>query len=357
MTLTVEKASTAAAPRVRKPLISKAPRSLWLILAVAAIGITVASTQSSYTVLVLNTALLACIGALALNLLMGTAGQISIGNAAFLALGAFGAVFAQRAGWAFPVDVVFGTAVAALGGLVVAIPALRIRGLYLALVSLAATFIVAYVAHSYQSSAVGEGAFIIEPVFRGGLLKAQQMWTWTLLPIVAVVIVMVSVLMRGKSGRTLRLIRDHEVVAGVVGVRVAGYKFGVFAFTSGLIGMQGALSVHLLGSLSSTTFTLVVAISYVAMVFIGGIDTLWGPVIGAFVVIGLPLLIPQVFGVFGGADSFEKYVPQLTQIIYGGLVIVFATAVQGGLVGAVKRSVQSWFNRRNARNAGGVLPQ
>jgi branched-chain amino acid transport system permease protein len=122
---------------------------------------------SSYAIFVLDTILLSAIGAMALDLLMGTGGQVSIGNAAFLAGGAFATVWASRAGVPFPFDVIIAGIVCAVGGLIVGLPALRIRGMYLALATLAAFYLADFIGQKYQSDTVGAAGFLLKPCSPG----------------------------------------------------------------------------------------------------------------------------------------------------------------------------------------------
>src|SRR5207248_5732288 len=140
-------------------------------------------------------------GAVALNLLMGTAGQVSIGNSAFLAVGAFAAVFALHSGLPFPADLLFAAAFAAAVGAVIGLPALRLRGLHLALATLAGFFIVGYFANVYQSKGKGggSGGFFIPVLYQDrGFIGGQQYWAWTLLVIVALLLIATIRLSRNK---------------------------------------------------------------------------------------------------------------------------------------------------------------
>jgi branched-chain amino acid transport system permease protein len=315
-------------------------RSVWYGIAIlAAITAYFVVEGSAFHLFVLNTCLLAVIGAVALNLLMGTAGLVSIGNSAFLAVGAFSAVFALKSGIPFPGDLVFAALAAAAAGLVIGLPALRLRGLYLALATLAGFFIVGYFANEYQSKAKGggPGGFFVPVLYQAqGFIGGQQYWAWTLLVVAAVVILGATRLSADRSGRAWRMIRDHEIVAHTMGIAVTRYKMAAFAISSALIGFQGALAAHLSGSVTIENFTLGLAIAYVAMVLIGGLDSVLGAVIGAFVVTGLPTAVPLVITAVSGPLSTASQAPALAVIIYGLLVIVFITSSPQGIVGLLR---------------------
>src|SRR5579859_580993 len=267
------KASTRAA-RYSGGLISTARKvrlsPVWFgIAGLVALTAYYVAEGSSFHLYILNTCLLAVFGAVALNLLMGTAGQVSIGNSAFLAVGAFATVFAVKSGIPFPGDMIFAALAAAAVGAVIGLPALRLRGLHLALATLAGFFIVTYFASQYQSNAKGggSGGFFIPVLFQAqGLTGGQQYWAWTLVALVAVLIVGAMRLDKFRSGRAWRMIRDHEIAAHTLGIPVTRYKMSAFAISSAVIGFQGALGAHLSGSVSVDQFTLGVAIAYIAMV-------------------------------------------------------------------------------------------
>jgi branched-chain amino acid transport system permease protein len=314
---------------------------------------------SAFTLFTLNAWLLAAIGATALNLLMGTAGQVSMGNAAFQAVGAFVAVWCVRAQVPFPADIVVGAAAAGIVGVVVGIPALRIRGVYLALATLAAHFIVLYVADRYQAKEVGATGFLINPLYQDqGILGMQQSWAWTLFILLGLVLFVADSLMRSKVGRAWRLIRDHENVAPVMGIPTTRYKLFAFALSSTMIGLQGALALHLGGHVSTDDFTLLIAISYIAMILIGGLDSLVGPLLGAAIIVVLPVITPMVVNGLLGQGIALTAAPYLSEMVYGALIILFVVRSRNGIAGWARRP-RAWLERQLQSSDGlanGVRP-
>ena len=321
------------------------------ILVTAVITASLVASGSSFYLFTWNSCLLASFGALALNLLMGTAGLVSIGNSAFLAVGAFASVFMIRAGVPFPVDVIVAAFVSALVGVVIGLPALRLRGLHLALSTLAAFFIVTYVASQYQShTPEASSGFTLAPLYQSkGLAGGQVYWAWTLLILLSVVIVGAARLAHERSGRAWRMIRDHESIAQTMGIAVTRYKMSAFAISSAVIGFQGGLLAHFTGSVSVDQFTLAQAIAYVAMVLIGGLDSVAGALIGAWLVTALPTIVPKVIALVT-PETNSTYAPAISQIVYGGLVIIFITSSPQGLVGLSKRVVR-WARSTTTRSA------
>lgn len=312
-------------------------------------------TGSSYSLYVLNTAALAAFGALALNLLLGTAGQVSIGNAAFLAAGAFGTVWASRAGVPFPLDIGVAVLLCGVIGFVVGLPALRIRGIYLALATLSAFFVVIFVTRQYQSDIVGAGSFILDPLFSGDIVSVQRRWSWVLVGLLGVLLVLMAWIQSGRSGRAWRMIRDHEGAAPMMGIPVARYKLAAFVISTMIIGLQGGLFGYFTSSVSFESFTLAVAISYIAMVLIGGVDSMAGALIGAAIITELPQVTPDVVTRIVGEGAAPSISASASQVAYGLLVILFVVYSPQGLVGWFHQ-IRHWPRRALAVFAGNPEP-
>jgi branched-chain amino acid transport system permease protein len=311
-------------------------------LALLGASVILAFTGPSSIVFLLDTVLMTCLGAVALQLLQGTAGLVSVGTAAFLLCGSFGAVFLLRAGVPFPFDV-FGAAIfSGLVGIIAAIPSLRMKGLYLALATLAFHYIAIFAGNEYQLHVPGAAAtgFFVPVLYNSyGLSAAGKYWAITLAPILAIVLLGANRLATSRFGRALRIIRDHEHIAPVLGIPVKRYKVTVFAMSSMLVGFEGGLFVYFNGNVSTDNFTLLLAFQYVAMIVIGGLDSLVGAVVGATIVVALPTVVPDIIGQFGSASWATTYGPNVAEIIYGILVVVFVTASPDGLAGLWRRWV------------------
>jgi branched-chain amino acid transport system permease protein len=307
---------------------------------------------SSYSIFVLDTILLSAIGALALDLLMGTGGQVSIGNAAFLAGGAFATVSASRAGAPFPLDVIIAGIVCAAGGLVVGLPALRIRGMYLALATLAAFYLADFIGQKYQGDTVGAAGFFLKPVFTGTIGQQSASWAWLLFGVVVATMILISWLRSGRSGRAWRMIRDHEIAASAMGIPVARYKLLLFTVTSAIIGIQGGLTAHFTSSVTYDSFTLTLSISVIAMILIGGLDSLAGPLIGAVVVTLMPVILPDVIGLFVSSSNASQDASNYSEVLYGLLIMVFMIKAPRGLAGLLGAGGRKALSRWNASRHG-----
>jgi branched-chain amino acid transport system permease protein len=243
---------------------------------------------------------------------------------------------------------------------VIGLPALRLRGLHLALATLAGFFIVMYFADVYQSKGKGggSGGFYVPVLYQDqGFTGGQQYWAWTLVVIVAAVILVATRLSADRSGRAWRVIRDHEIVAHTLGIPVTRYKMIAFALSSALIGFQGALAAHLSGSVSVDQYTLALAIAYIAMVLIGGLDSVLGAVIGAFLVTALPTVMPILITMVIGKLAVASQGPAVAEIAYGVLVILFITSSPQGIVGLLRNIRRSRLLSAGVRRVGALARQ
>jgi branched-chain amino acid transport system permease protein len=320
-----------AAPRTRRPFPLRNGALLMAALLVVTIYVTL--TQLDYNIFLYNTFLLTCIGALAMNLLMGTTGLVSAGSAGFIAAGAFSTVWLDRADVPFGFAVLGGGLVAALLGLVVALPAIRLRGLALALGTISVHYVVIFVADQYQQRTpdAGPAGFILPPVF-GSIIDVQAKWTWLLYGVLLVTVFVVCSLTSGRTGRALRLIRDQEAIAATQALPVTGYKMMVFAISSFFFGIQGGLTVFVAGQVSSERFTLLLAMQFLAMVMVGGLDSVWGAVIGAAVFTALPFGMQHLVSAALGAQEASLNGAKYGVIAYAVLVVIFIVGAPGGLV-------------------------
>jgi branched-chain amino acid transport system permease protein len=328
-------------------------KPVWYGIAAIAIITAYFALSGSTYLFTYDEVLLAVLGAVALNFLVGTAGIVSLGNAGFMAAGAFATVYAMYAGIPFPADVIVGALAAGIIGLVFGLPAARIGGIYMAFATLAAVVIIDYFGNLYQTDSPhgGPAGFNFTPTFESqGFVGQQQAWAWLLFGIVAVFLIIASRLAHGRIGRSLRMIRDHEIVAKTFGINVVRYKLGVFAITSAVIGLQGGLLVHFLGSANTASFTLALTINYLAMVLIGGVDSIAGAAIGAAIVTSLATVVPNILGHILSSQQAAQSGPAYSTMIYGLLIVLFVAASPSGLIGLFRsgsaRAAAAYLGRR-----------
>lgn len=334
---------------------------LALVVVLALVTLYATQTQADYNIYLYNTFLLMCIGALAMNLLMGTTGLVSVGSAGFLAAGAYSAIYLERAGVPFVICVIGGGVAAAIVGLICSLPAIRLRGLALGLATISVHYVVVFIVDQYQQHTSGAGAigFILPPVF-GTIVGIQYKWAWLLFGVVAVVAVVVALLGTGRTGRALRLIRDQETIAPTQALPVTGYKMMIFAITSFMFGVEGALTGYVSGQVSSEQFTLTLAMQFLAIVIVGGLDSIWGAVIGAAIFVTLPYLTNHVVASVLGAQQASANGANYGVIVYAVIVVIFIVAAPRGLVGLFKDTGRKAWRRVRVpapdRRAAGVPP-
>ena len=283
-----------------------------------------------------NVILTYAIAALGLNLLTGYNGQISIGHGAFFGVGAYTtAILVADHGW--PHFATLGVAAVArvrASGRWSGLPALRIRGLYLALVTLALATVFPLVITRFSSVTGGTQGKRV-PKFRApswtGLTDDQWKY-YVLLAFAVIAFVLVRNLIRSRVGRALIATRDNETAAEVLGVHVASTRCVTFGISAMLAGIAGSLSVFNEPFVNAEKYNLNLSITLLVAVVIGGAATIFGPAFGAFFVVMIPEWLPG------------KY-PQLSPVLFGGSLILLMIVAPGGFLGLV-RQVTGWVRRR-----------
>lgn len=302
----------------------------------------------------LNTTLILLLGALGLNIVTGYTGLISIGNAGLFALGA---LVASAAGikwlqWPFPVVLLFALGAGAVVGALIALPALRIRGIYLLLATLGFHYVMFFLYGRYQVKWFGFGSVVFDrPASLFGFdLNTDVRWYYFLLIFTIVSFLLAKNLLRSRQGRAFVAVRDHEIAAAMVGIDVAKTRIVSFAVSSALITAAGAMYAWYLGAAGQDTFTLLFAIGFIAIIIVGGEGSLVGTVLGAI----LWQLVPRVLeaGAEMGAEAspgignwVTQWLTQITLFIFGFLILVVMVFQPTGLAGIwarMKRAFVRW---------------
>jgi branched-chain amino acid transport system permease protein len=315
---------------------------------------------------VLSYAGVAAIGAIGLNLLTGYTGQVSLGHGFFIAVGSYSvAYFGAEQGWPLvlwlPASALIGGALgAAIGPF-----ALRLRGNYLVIVTLGLLFVGEYVFDNWESvtnSNLGKSTTGAIPRLDQNefelfdmIYTRDQGYFWLVWFLVGITALVVKNIVRSRPGRAMQAIRDRDLAAEVVGVSLARYKIGAFAWSSGIAAVAGALYASIFGSaqwVDPPHAMLFVSIQYIAIIIIGGVGTIYGSVLGAVIIGSLPQVIqnltldrdlPLVSGDRGGPiDGFGIEVASLNNLVYGLLIVVFLILEPHGLA-AVWTRIKAWF--------------
>jgi branched-chain amino acid transport system permease protein len=275
---------------------------------------------------VLNRILIAVIAATGLNILTGFTGQISLGNAAFLAVGGYStAFFAGRLGLPFPVVIPLAGLTSALVGMVFGVPSLRLKGLYLAVATLAAHFVVEFTSTHWDAVTGGVNGISVPAARLGALdLGGDRQIFYVILPITVLLLFFAKNLFRTKTGKAFVAIRDQDISAEVMGVNVFKYKLLSFGVSSFYVGVAGALIAYQAHIISPENFPISVAIDQLGMIIIGGLGSILGSILGAIFI----TLLPEVLRVLTGAlgESFPKLVDlfaPLKQGVFGLAIVLF----------------------------------
>jgi branched-chain amino acid transport system permease protein len=288
--------------------------------------------------------LLASVGALSLMLLTGYAGQISLGHAGLIAAGAFtvGILF-RETNAPFWITLPAAALVGALLGIIFGLPSLRLRGLYLAVSTLALHFVVIYLGGEYESRRGFSTGIVIDPPSVAGVsISDGRVWYFILLAAAAATLLMCLNLMRARTGRAWRAIRAHETVAEALGIGIAGYKVLAFVISSAITAVAGALFAYYRGFVSVEAFSLFLTIQYLAMVIVGGMGSLLGALLGAAFVTVFPYVIEAGLLALPGAQRYADLLFAVNYAAFGLVMILFLIFEPLGLVGIWHR-IQSYF--------------
>lgn len=300
---------------------------------------------SGYQLGLANLIFINVIAALGLNVITGFTGQISIGHGAFLGVGAYASAYlVSVVGVPFFASVALAGLFTALVGSFFGIPSVRLKGLYLAIATLAAQFILEFVFRSWTSVTGGSnGMSAGSASIFGYELAGDVAFYWLLLPITAVSLLFVSNLARTATGRALMAVRDHDLAAEIMGINLFRSKLVAFAIGSFLAGIAGALWGHYVGYVTPEQFTLGLSISLLVMIIVGGLGSALGCVLGAVFV----TLLPEVLAV--GATAFVAdpaavagTLAFLREGLFGALIIFVLVVEPAGLAARWERIKTYW---------------
>jgi branched-chain amino acid transport system permease protein len=287
--------------------------------------------------------LIAVVAATGLNILTGFTGQISLGNAAFLSVGAYTtAVLAGRWGLPFPVVIPLAGVVTAAVGMVFGIPSLRLKGLYLAVATVAAHFVIEFTIVHWESVTGGVNGISIPAAKLGGLeLVSDRQLYWLVLPLTVALLLFARNLFRTKVGKAFIAIRDQDISAEVMGVHVFKYKLASFGVSSFYVGVAGALLAYQARIISPENFPITLAIDQLGMIIIGGMGSILGSIFGAVFITLLPELLRLA------TNSLSGTFPELVTLFASIKVGVFGLAIVLFLVFEPDGMAARWHTIRN----------
>lgn len=247
---------------------------------------------NNYTQFVVNTMLVYCLVAVGFNIIIGYLGQLAFASAAFFGVGAYAAGLSMsRLGFPFELAIVAGTAVGAVVGGLVGLPALRVRSHYLAILTLAVGELLRWVYVHADQYTYGPGGFTLPPMTTFGRVLADRDKYYVFLLCAALAIGMTSLLLRSRFGRAFAAVRNNELAAASLGIDVRRTKVLAFAWSGLVVGLGGALFAVLNGRVSPESFGLAQVLFHFAIVMIGGLGSLFGSILGAVLLTGAPELL------------------------------------------------------------------
>jgi branched-chain amino acid transport system permease protein len=291
----------------------------------------------------LNHGLIAVVGALGLHVVTGYAGQLSLGHAALLGVSGFLAgTLVGSYDVPFLVVLLLSAGAGAVIGVVLGLPALRLRGLYLILATVAFHFIAVFFLSEFQSNRSGldalTGMQLPKPAIGPWQLSTPRDWFYFLSVLAALVTMLVVNLSRTRPGRAWIALRDKDLVAASLGINLLRYKLSAFTVSSALAGLAGGLLAYYNGAVSAESYTLHVAVLYLVMVIAGGLGSTAGAVIGAiFVTVTPPVLALALEQLgLGSATAFRVLIP-LELVVFGAIMLAFLLFEPLGLMGLWRR--------------------
>jgi len=293
---------------------------------------------SSYLVYLTIMIMIAVIGALGMNIITGYAGQISLGHGAFIGVGAYTCgILATKAGMPFLVTLPAAGVMAAITGVVFGLPSLRLKGLYLAMATLAAQlFLADYLFIRLDWLTGGAAAMLIDRLdIFGFQLKDDRYFYYLVLFVVVVAVFFTINLFRTKTGRAFVAIRDRDLAAELIGINLLRYKLLAFGIGSFYAGVAGALLAYFWTVISPEAFGLTVSIQYLAMIIVGGLGSVRGSILGALFIVLLPQiaknLIQALATVVPPAFPIANIFPALELVLFGLVIILFLILEPEGL--------------------------
>ena len=295
----------------------------------------------SYGLSQLSLMLIYSVVGLGLMLLAGYTGQFSMGHGGLLGIGAYAQAVMNAQGWPFVFSIPLAGLLAAGVGVLFALPALRVKGIYLAIATLAFGFIVAEAFARWESLTGGNAGMHVKPPALGGWkLDGATGFYFLCLAVALLATLGILNLLRSPTGRAFVAIRDSEISAQSMGIHLARCKTLSFAISAALAGLGGALYGHMIKFISPDQFDIVQSIDLLLMVVIGGLGSVHGAFLGAVFLITMPQLIGQLKGLL---PDVIGQAPGLKAAVYGAVLIAFVLFEPLGLYGRWLK-VRTWFS-------------
>jgi branched-chain amino acid transport system permease protein len=309
-------------------------RTQWVLLLLSlAILFIIPLWANRYLLTIIIKLCILIIAALGLNILTGYCGQISLATAAFMAVGAYtSAVLNAAYGVPFILSLTCGIIMAGLIGVVFGAPALRLKGFYLAMSTMAAQFILMYIIQRWTSVTGGVGGYKALPASIGPLVfENNTSYAYLVFVFLITCTFFARNLARTKLGRNFIAVRDNDLAAEVGGINVFSTKLLAFFIGCAYAGLAGGLWAHWTITMTPETYTLFDSIWYLAYIIVGGLGTTVGPFLGVALMVGLNEGLNFVFSIWGSGSAIAGYVFPAKDMFYGLVVMLFLIFEPRGL--------------------------
>jgi branched-chain amino acid transport system permease protein len=352
-------AGQAPPGRRRSPLRGWAVVTSVLIL----LGLLFSQQASAYNLFLASTVLVMAIAAVGQEWLIGRAGQVSLGGAALMAVGAYTTAFVRNVPvlHVFPIPIVLSGLIGAAVGVIIGLPALRLKGFHLLLGTLALQYIVQFIGSRYERS--HPAGFVVDPIVIGSFQLGGRGTFLLLGAVLLAVCWFLFNLYRRAPGRIWASLKESEIAAATMGVSVTRWKVLAFVGSSAVTAGAGSLYGYVSGIISYQAFSLALALNLLVMVFLGGVGSMSGSIVGAAIVVLLPTGLQRFSQALSGAGSLSGWINDqqalIDNAIFGLALAVVLLYAPGGLA-AVGRSLRrlplALLARRGGRSPAAVSP-
>ncbi len=328
--------------------LSDSPTVWGWTLALLALLLAIPFLVGNYSLTLIVSAFIAIIGAVALNILTGQTGLISLGQAGFLAVGAYAnAILLSDYHWSVWFSLPASGLVAAAISILVGVPSLRLKGLYLAITTLAFSFIITHIIMYAERLTHGPNGVFVTGARMFGLdvQKGLPLYYLALFLTLATIFAALN-LGRTRIGRAWMAIRDHDIAARVMGVDLVRYKLLAFAISSFFVGIAGALMSLQIRFVNVDVFALILSIEALAIIILGGLGSVAGAILGAVFLSFLPEALRLFFSLVADPNSsfYTNYVYEIRGIAYGVVIVLFLRFKPEGLIGIWRDARKYWSN-------------
>lgn len=295
------------------------------LLAIVLVLAVVPPFLANYQVYVLTLLMVNGIAAIGLNLLTGNCGQISLSNGSFMAVGAYTAAIGMaQAGLSFLPALVLAVVVAGLLGAVLGLPARRVSGLYLALVTLGFLAVVEVVIEEFPDLTGGvRGLSVTKPSLGGWQLSSDLQHYYLVVVAAALSVMIARNLLRSRVGRAFNAVRQSAFAASSIGIEIGQTKVLAFAVAAAFAGLSGGLLALVVGFIDPTEFGISTSLRHITFIIVGGLGSITGSIVGAVAL----TLMPEMLR---GAKEYSD-------LVYGSVLLASLLFMPGGLVGVAAR--------------------